>query len=201
MKLSQRGMELTNAGRSRWYIPKSNFLKKNLTDRIKLVRDLTGSNISNSNALLLNSIYLLDNYNYSFEIQKNNKDLYHSIKYTSNRIIKEIYYSSDSQVSEISMPFIFIEFHDTSEYFSEMFLKYLNSYYSQYNLSIDIRDSFGFLNISCQYFIDKINDHATFKIACGHLKGFKYFIMQQAILETDSFESIEDFLSFQSKEL
>lgn len=194
-------MELTNAGRSRWYFHRNSSINEVLNKRIKLIRDLTGSNISNSNALLLNSNMLLNNYTYSFNIQRNNNEFYKSIESISNSIIKNIYYSSDNQISLIHMPFIFIEFHDTSERFSEIFLNYLNSYFQKYNVSLDIRDSFGFLNISCQYFIDRIHDKATFKIACGHLKGFKYFLLQKAIIKTNAYNSIEEFKKFVSEGL
>lgn len=58
---------------------------------------------------------------------------------------------------------------------------------------MDVRDSFGFRNLSVQYFVDRSSGESIFKIAIGHLKGIKYWILLDLIKKTDTYINIENF--------
>ncbi|MBL0378030.1 hypothetical protein [Staphylococcus sp. SNAZ 75] len=60
-------------------------------------------------------------------------------------------------------------------------------------LSVDVRDSFGFRNLSVQYFVDRASGEAIFKIAIGHFKGFKYWALLNVIKKTSSYKNVKEF--------
>ncbi|EGQ0317359.1 hypothetical protein KEI86_002040, partial [Staphylococcus pseudintermedius] len=84
------------------------------------------------------------------------------------------------------LPFIFVKLTTPSEKFNNAFLNYLKKDMEKFSLNLDVRDSFGFRNISAQYFKDANSGLCVFKIAIGHLKGAKYYLLLDSFKKTNN---------------
>ncbi|MBL0384814.1 MULTISPECIES: hypothetical protein [Staphylococcus] len=194
LKLNQQGLELTNAGRATWYIPKENSkLYESICKLAKIISDTNGSHLLDFNSRVLNNHNFLFNEDYASTILSNNKDFYNEIKNISNQVIKRVIHRNNDKDSQLTMPFIFIKLQINTEKFCEIFLAYIRFEFSNLGLSVDVRDSFGFRNLSVQYFVDRASGEAIFKIAIGHFKGFKYWALLNVIKKTSSYKNVKEF--------
>ncbi|EII2422700.1 hypothetical protein LG161_002383 [Staphylococcus pseudintermedius] len=188
LKLSQQGFEMTNGGRASWFFNKNDqdlyeFFEKTTQNYIQV----TGAGLSDFNSSLLDNSLFLNNYNYSERILENNVCFYNEIKELHNEIIEEIIFGEDKVNSvHYGLPFIFVKLTTPSEKFNNSFLNYLKKDMEKFSLNLDVRDSFGFRNISAQYFKDANSGLCVFKIAIGHLKGAKYYLLLDSFKKTNN---------------
>lgn len=194
LKLKQQGLELTNAGRATWHISTENFKEcKAIWKLAKIISDTNGTHLSDFNSRVLNNENFLNSNDYTYTILSNNMEFYNEIKHINNQIIEEIVYRVSNIDPDVTMPFIFIKLKNSTEEFCRIFLSYIYDGFKKISLTVDVRDSFGFRNLSVQYFVDRSSGESIFKIAIGHLKGIKYWILLDLIKKTDTYINIENF--------
>lgn len=180
LKLDQQGLELCNCGIVDFYINSkhqkiSDYSKEYLTK----VRNVNGSTISyNTLCLLDNNIFLIDD-SYSNKIINNNYEFYKylsDIKLKSDCFIEKIYYPYNQKVDNSCSPYINIKLSNNIESEYIYLVNNLKKIFKSYHLDFISRNSFGFRNITFEYFKIVQTNEMIGRLAIGHFKGVKYHI-------------------------
>ncbi|CCC19419.1 hypothetical protein GPX81_02075 [Streptococcus thermophilus] len=173
IKLDQLGLELTNGGIVEVFVPNhlgklGSFIEKELNK----FRNAHGSNLSFYEFCLIdNSLSLTHDDHYSDLVLNTTKKFYRKILNVCQSK-KGILIRYEGRV-----PFIFIQLIDKEKEDFEKFFQWLSSKFQQFGLSLHARNSFGFRNLTVEYFGILETNNYIFKICPGVFKGINYYLM------------------------
>ena len=183
LKMDQQGWELVNSGVISVYLnPQLLKLKEYIYTFLVEYRKLSSSSLSFEEVCLLDHQCFLRDSRYSNRILTNTADFFNYLEFKPNKTIKRIIYPhSDISQLDNKIPFLYLELHDNSEYKNQLFMKLLEQLLSNHGLTIPNRNSFGFRNITAEYFHISNSNSYVFKIAIGKLKGVTYFTLVEIL--------------------
>ncbi|HGQ1393534.1 TPA: hypothetical protein ACLYG8_001106, partial [Streptococcus pneumoniae] len=174
IKLDQMGLELTNGGIIEVFIPNHlRKLKNFIEEDFNKFRNSHGANLSLYEYCLLdNSLTLKNDWNYSDLVMKFTSNFYADIKdlFMENSDIEIIH--------EEGVPFVFLDLIGEGKKEYEMFFQWLNFFYKQLGITLYARNSFGFRNLTVEYFGIIGTERYIFKICPGVYKGLSYYLMK-----------------------
>lgn len=176
LKLDQEGMEISNFGIVTYYFSKST---KILLESIRLFleknRGIYDNSLSYHEVCLLDNNVFLKNNSYSKLILGNTKKFTQLLGRYDNKLFKKMFYPNTDEYNYLS-PYVFLQFKDEKSNFSDyqLLLDIVYQEVLDIGLNANIRNSFGFRNISCEVF--KLQDNkCVFKIAPGKLIGVRFY--------------------------
>ncbi|MGL5717520.1 MAG: hypothetical protein ACRCXT_08905 [Paraclostridium sp.] len=178
LKLDQEGMEVCSAGLVTCYFSKNlEFLIESTKKFLEQNRDIYGNGLTYNNICLLDNEIFFKNNDYSKIILDNSKEFSKKINYPENKLFNHIIYPH-SEDNNFLTPYLFLKFEkeidgNLDDY--ELLLDIIYEETVSLGMNYHIRNSFGFRNISCEFY-KKVNvDEFVFKIAPGKLAGVRYF--------------------------
>lgn len=201
IKLDEEGMEISNCGLVTFYFSREleklmsitrNFMEKN--------REIYGRALSFNDVCLLDNKIFFKNENYSKYILNNTKQFVDNINKEENKLFKRIVYPDTTEYNFLS-PYLFLKFENDDSGKIDDYELLLDIIYQE-TLSIgmeyNIRNSFGFRNISSEFY-KIINDNIfVFKIAPGKLAGVRYhhylyLVNEISKLNLDEYRKLREF--------
>lgn len=200
VKLDQCGFEFCNAGLITWYIPtKFNKIFNVIKKDFNAYRNSTGSNLSYYELCLLDSpVWYNFSGKYSSTLLNNNREFINKIP-KSSKWYTNIHYSDLE--SKLNSPVIHLILKSNEERYYEALWKIIIKCSEKFNTNIMSRNSFGFRNLSVEYFkydTEFERGRRIFKISIGKMKGFNYHMLIsifEYLLEYD----VNDLLSLSEK--
>ncbi|HFZ4195908.1 TPA: hypothetical protein ACIKHY_002064, partial [Streptococcus pneumoniae] len=122
-------------------------MKNFIEEEFNKFRNSHGANLSLYEYCLLdNSLTLKNDWNYSDLVMKFTSNFYADIKdlFMENSDIEIIH--------EEGVPFVFLDLIGEGKKEYEMFFQWLNFFYKQLGITLYARNSFGFRNLTVEYF-------------------------------------------------
>ncbi|MDC3424430.1 hypothetical protein NC797_07900 [Aquibacillus sp. 3ASR75-11] len=193
LKLDQQGMEFSNCGLANIYIEKSSSKIKDYIQKYMIkYRKITGTGLSFNEVCLLDNDVCFTDKSYAEKILNNNRDFCERLIKTKKGTVSEIIYPYNRQRNDIyKTPYLFLKLtKDNREEYEKLF-SIIKSSLEHFNLNLISRNSFGFRNITLEYFMNLEDNSLVFKFAVGKLKGIKYYIillLLNNILSTNQIE-------------
>lgn len=172
VKLDQVGLEFANGGMVEVFIPDHLAKLKNFLEKeINKFRNAHGSNLSFYEfSLLDNNITLPYIYEYSRLVLSTTEDFYIDLKSNFEDT------SRFEILSKSGVPFIYLDLKKTKDGYEE-FLNVLQEYFKTTGTFLPVRNSFGFRNLSVEYFGIIETEKYVFKICPGIFKGVNYYLL------------------------
>lgn len=187
IKLDQQGLDLCFSGLINFYTKNKEIkLITQIESLLKEQVDLCGAGITYFDYCLLDNGLTFFDDQYGIEIRKNTSSVYkiiHSIFEGKN---VKVYYPENEDI-----PIMYIEFVGKNEQFYRELCDTIIYNAKEMGLEINCRTSFGFRNISFEYFALINTNKCLFKVAPGLLNGVNYMILI-TILKLTS-DKLEDF--------
>jgi len=179
LKLDQEGMEFSNCGLLSFYFSKDlNPMIKPVYSYLEDYRGKTGKALNFYDICMLDNDYFFMNPNYAEDILENTYDFYQLLSIKTNNVIKKVVYPyADRKYSYYKTPYLFIKLQEDKEESYKLLLDILIEICEINGCYLNSRNSFGFRNISVEYFQNIEDLSLVFKIAPGKLKGYKFFLL------------------------
>ena len=202
IKLDHQGMELSNLGvMSIYFSSNLNHMGNKLKDYLTNNRSRMGLTLSLLESEVLNNDLIKDGVPYATAILNNTYDFVKKLNIPDHSFIEKIIFPNINQNDEDFMtPYFFLKLSEENE---DDYIKLTNIVINEckrQNCSASFRTSFGFRNISFEYFKNnKLIAEKVFKIAPGKLKWYKYFLMID-IINTVAKMTIKEFRNYDLKE-
>ncbi|MCM3005883.1 hypothetical protein [Priestia koreensis] len=194
LKLDQQGMEFSNCGLFSLYLEENLIkIRDYIQNYMTQYRKIAGTGLSFFEVCLLDNDVCLSDGKYASKILNNNADFFAGLLKTSKEIVNKVTYPYfEIQEKMFKTPYLYIKLaRDKREEYEKLYsiIKY---YCEKFNLNLSSRNSFGFRNISLEYFMNLNDKSLVLKIAVGSLKGMKFHLIMKLLNEIMSI-SREDF--------
>ncbi|WP_144558896.1 hypothetical protein [Shouchella miscanthi] len=178
LKLEQQGMEFCNSGLVQTFLPeKAVKLTNYVYEHMKKNRSVMGTSVNFYELCLIDNVLFIGDNNYANDVLNNNKYFHSKLLHTNGIFIDRIIYPyKDNDPDYHRTPYIYIKLTKDKKESYELLYNLIDKIFKDFELSGVFRNSFGFRNISMEYFMNLKDKSLVFKIAPGKLNGVKYFL-------------------------
>lgn len=183
LKLDQQGLEFSNCGLIDIYLSDSlQKLQEYIYSYLVNYRRLSGTGLTFEQVCLLDNSLSFKENEYSEKILINNYQFFEKLNAPSGEIIEKIIYPFNKKIhSMYRTPYLYLKLSNSTEEENQKLLMILKMSLEHFNLHLPERNSFGFRNLSAEYFMNLEDSSFIFKIAIGKLQGVKFFLVRELI--------------------